>query len=143
MKNDAIINGNKVILSDEDRKAGEAFHRRRLAFAWVNGQLTFNTNENDDRDHQHWLLEDFGISVEEWETLPRGYMMEDRIQLFIGSDFRPLDTSIISVTDFNNLLHTHATRYNSESVKVYNGVKIGKVGEIWPPMECLGTFDTI
>ena len=72
MKNDAIINGKQITLSDEERKAGEKFHLSRYPFAWVNNQLVFNDNTNDDRDHQHWLCEDYGLTVEEWERVPRG-----------------------------------------------------------------------
>ena len=63
MKNDAIINGKQITLSDEERKAGEKFHLSRYPFAWVNNQLVFNDNTNDDRDHQHWLCEDYGLTV--------------------------------------------------------------------------------
>lgn len=140
MKSDAIINGKVVELNDKEKKEAEEFHKKRYAFAWINGKLTFNDNENDDRDHQHWLLDDYGVTPEQWEKLPRGYMLPDRIQLFIGSTFSAVPTDLISVTDFAELISKHHTRYNSKEVKVYNGVKIGKVGEVWEPITCLGTF---
>lgn len=142
MKKEAIINGNQVILSEEDKAAGEEFHKKRYAFAWIKGKLTFNDNLNDDRDHQHWMLEDYEVSIEEWEVSPRGYMLPDRIQLFIGSHFSKLNTSEISITDFNELLFKHHERYNSTSVTVYNGVKVGKIGDIWEPLILLGTYNT-
>lgn len=142
MKSDALINKEKVILSEKDRVAGENFHKKRFAFAFVNGELKFNT-AGDDRDHQHWLCEDFGLTVDEFENTPRGYMLPDRIQLFIGSDFRPLNTSLISMSDFNTLLRTHGDRYNTKKITVYNGVKIGKIGEVWSPLETVGVFSTL
>ena len=140
MKSDAIINGKVVELNDNEKKEAEEFHKKRCAFAWIDGKLTFNDNENDDRDHQHWLLDDYGITPEQWEKLPRGYMLPDRIQLFIGSTFSAVPTDSISVTDFAELISKHHTRYKSKEVKIYNGVKIGKVGEVWEPITCLGTF---
>lgn len=142
MKKDAIINNKKIHLTDEEKEAGEAFHRKRYAFAWINGKITFNDNINDDRDHQHWLCEDYSLSVEDWEKTPRGYMLPDRIQLFIGSKFEQLNTNKISMGDFNTLLKVHGKRYNTLSVTVYNGVKIGKIGEVWEPIEKLGTYAT-
>ena len=141
MTNDAIINNTKVELSADEVKRAASFHKSRYAFAWVNGKLVFNDNENDDRDHQHWLCEDYGITVEEWENTPRGYMMAGKIQLFIGSQFKPLDTNKISVIDFETLLHTQKNKFGTDKVVVYNGVKVGKVGDIWEPLEKMGEFD--
>ena len=143
MNNDALINNQKVILSEEEASRAASFHLNRYPFAWVKGTLTFNNTPNDDRDHQHWLCEDFGLTVNEFENTLRGYMLPDRIQLFIGSDFRPLNTSLISMSDFSNLLKTHGNRYNTKKVTVYNGVKIGKIGEVWSPLETMGVFNTL
>lgn len=142
MKNESIINHKTVKLSDSEREAGEEFHKKRYAFAWINGKLTFNDNINDDRDHQHWLCEDYGLTIEDWENTPRWYMIPDRIQMFIGSDFRALDTNLISMGDFHTLLRVHGEKYNTIQVTVYNGVKVGKVGEIWEPIEKVGTYNT-
>ena len=79
MTNDALINGEVRILSDKEKIDAESFHLRRLAFIWINDELFFNENPNDDRDHQHWVCEDFGITVEEFERLPRGYILPGRI----------------------------------------------------------------
>ena len=143
MKNDAVINGKQITLSDEERKAGEKFHLSRYPFAWVNNQLVFNDNTNDDRDHQHWLCEDYGLTVEEWEKVPRGYMMPGRIQLFIGSQFKPMNTQKLSVTDFQELLTRYWHKYGGQKVVMYNGVKVGKVGEVWEPLIKLGEYYTV
>lgn len=140
MDDKAIINGGVVQLTAEETEGAAKFHLSRLLFAWVHGELKFNTNNNDDRDHQHWLCEDFGLTLDEYEHTNRGYIKDDRVQLFIGSTFSPLDTSEISTTDFFKLIKKHAEIYGTSSVKVYNGVKIGKVGEVWDPIIELGTF---
>lgn len=109
----------------------------------VNNQLVFNDNTNDDRDHQHWLCEDYGLTVEEWERVPRGYMMPGRIQLFIGSQFKPMNTQKLSVTDFQELLTRYWHKYGGQKVVMYNGVKVGKVGEVWEPLLKLGEYYTV
>lgn len=144
MKDDAVINGEVVRLSTEERIAGENFHLNRLPFAWVKGVLTFNENPDDDRDHQHWLLEDLGIPVEEWETTPRGYIKEGRIQFLIGSRFRPItaqDMPNVSKADFQRILNKHWAMFPAEKgCHVYNGVRVGKIGELWPPIQHCGYY---
>ena len=142
MKNDAIINGKTVLLSKTETERAAAFHKSRLPFAWIRGTLVFNNNANDDRDHQHWLLEDFGILPDEWEKTPRGYMIDGRIQLFIGSDFRELEFDIIPKSDITSICRKYYEVYKKPLVQIYNGVKVGKVGEIWKPIKKIGTFAT-
>lgn len=140
MKSDTIINGKTIRLTDAERRAGEAFHKSRLAFAWINGRLVFNRKPNDDRDHQHWLLEDYDIAPEQWELLPRGYIIEGRIQLFVGSDFRPIDTSTVSRKDLSRLYAKHCSMYPSAKCNLYNGVQVGQIGKLWPPIEHISTL---
>lgn len=142
MTNDALINSKIIMLSEDEKQEAEKFHKSRYAFAWVNGKLVFN-DKRDDRDHQHWLLEDFSVTIEEFENLNRGYMLPTYIQLFRGSKFSPIDTSEISVLDFKELCKIHGNKYGTDKVEVRNGVKIGKIGEVWPPISIIGTFDTI
>jgi len=132
MTNDAIINGEVVRLTDEEVNVASAFHKMRLPFIWIDGLLLFNMNETDDRDHQHWVLEDFGITPEKWEKLPRGYILPGRIQFFEGSHFKPTDMASLAkdvpkVIDWYHKLH-------DEPYSMYNGVVVGKVGDVWPPM---------
>lgn len=139
MKSDAIINGKTITLANSARKAGEAFHKKRYAFAWVGGKLVYNDNEQDDRDHQHWLLEEYGITPEMFEAVPRGYMMGGRIQFLLGSAFGEVNMDTIKAEDITALVRKHTERYGLDKVEVYNGVIIGKIGEIWKPKTHIGT----
>lgn len=134
MDKNALINGQFRELSEEEKVGAEHFHRRRLAFAWIGGVIQFNLKRNDDRDHQHWLLEDFGITPQEFEHINRGYMMYNRIQLFKGSSFAPIEVADILQEDLHYLQCVHKRRYGEDTVPMYSGVVVGKVGEIWPPM---------
>lgn len=135
MTNDALINGEVHVLNDKERKGAEEFHKKRYSFIWINRKLTFNDNMNDDRDHQHWVCEDYGISVEEFEILPRGYILPGRIQLFIGSDFSSIPLHQIEFDDIAHLISVYETLYPDTAYRVFNGVKVGRVGEIWPPID--------
>lgn len=142
MTNDALLSGQVILLSDTEITRAADFHKNRYAFAFMNNTIIFNNNPNDDRDHQHWLLDEFGISPVEFENIPRGYMKKDRIQLFVGSNFSPIDKSILTRENISILLAAHRKRYASKVVPIYNGVRIGKVGDIWPPVETIGVFNT-
>lgn len=134
MTNDALINGEVHVLDDKEKKDVEEFHKARLAFIWIGDELFFNENSDDDRDHQHWVCEDFGVTVEEFEELPRGYILPGRIQLFKGSSFSPINVRSIKKDHFMRLIEKHNKLYPRYDYEIYNGVKVGKVGEVWPPM---------
>lgn len=130
-----------VKLSKKEKEAAEKFHKSRIAFAWVKGELLVNDNDEDDRDHQHWLMEDHGISIEEFEKLPRGYMIHDKIQLFTGSTFARIEDKDLRLpmADILRLRDIYKKKFpDAGSVWIYNGVVVGNVGEIWPAIECLG-----
>ncbi|MCM1223248.1 MAG: hypothetical protein NC548_53230 [Lachnospiraceae bacterium] len=140
MTNDALINGEVQSLTDEEKTRAEKFHRERLAFALVNDQIIFDENADDDRDHQHWLCETFGMTIEEFENIPRGYIMKGKIQLYTGSRFEQLELGMIKVKHLIRIIDKYKSIYPDIPYRVFNGVKVGKVGTIWPPIKVL-TFD--
>lgn len=143
MTNDALINGEVVTLTEHEVLQASTFHKHRVMFAWMpNGELVVHDDPNDDRDHQHWLLEEYDISPQQFESINRGYLLPYRVQLFIGSTFSPIDPSDIKLSDILKLVNMCADKYKSGSVAVFNGVKVGKVGEIWEPIEGLLTVVT-
>lgn len=143
MKDINLLNGKQIKLSKDELKAAGNFHKSRYAFAWINGKLIFNDKPDDDRPHEEWMQEDYGLTVEEYEKANRGYMLPTHIQLFKGSSFSPIDTREISVSDFTHLCKVHGERYGTAEVEVRNGVKIGKIGEVWPPLLIVGKFSTV
>lgn len=111
--------------------SAERFHKHRIAFAWLDNKWIYNMY--DKRDHLHWLCEDYELTVEEFETIPRGYMINDRIQLFIGMNFREIDNGTLSLLDIQELLNMYHSKYGDSNVCIYNGVIIGNIGEVWQP----------
>jgi len=141
MITEALINGNMQNLTDNEAKAAENFHSNRLAFVFLGTKMKIHFCDfGDKRDHQHWLLEDFGITPDEFEKVPRGYIKFERVQLFKGSSFEPLD--LHTVSKINKLAWEEITKRYKElfgpgNAKVFNGVHVGKIGEVWEPMETL------
>lgn len=142
MDNKAILNKQEIELSDAEMAKASLFHRNRKAFAILDNKLVFNNKDNDDRDHQHWLKEEYGIDRDTFENIPRGYMRKDRIQLFIGSTFSPISLSDLSIDTIESLLTRHMESYGyCDNLPIYNGAHIGNIGETWEPCECLGLFE--
>ena len=139
----AIINKRGVELSDEDRLDAEEFHRNRLAFCWIKDKLVFNIDKSDDRDHMHWIMEDFNVSREEFETYIRGYASIDEMILYVGSDFRCLTKNELDLIrpDFILLVKHYKEFFGIidelDCIPLYHGVNIGRVGDIWEPIEKL------
>lgn len=141
----ALINGKMVELDEKSKTDAENFHKHRIAFAWVGGQLVLNTDPYDDRDHHHWITEDYDITVEEFEKIPRGYMMHGKIQLFTGSTFSPIsgDELRLPMSDLIKLRDVYKKDFwtTDTSIPVYNGVRVGRVGDIWPPIQQICTLN--
>ena len=139
MIKDAVINGKTVELCDTDAKAAEIFHSGRLAFAFVGDGMKLEfCNFGDVRDHQHWLLDEFGVSKEQFESVPRGYVKPGRVQLFMGSGFNKIPNPKIGnihLSQWSAIADKHRELFGTGIVEVFNGVQNGKIGEVWEPLE--------
>ena len=141
MITEAIINGAKQNLTEDEAKAAEKFHSTRLAFAFLGTKMKiYFCPLGDKRDHQHWLLEDFGVSPEEFEKVPRGYIKLERVQLFRGSSFEPLDMHTVGKIDrlaWQEIAAAYKKQFGTGTAEAFNGVHIGNIGEVWEPVEKL------
>lgn len=137
MDSRAIIKGKSVELSSEEISGASEFHKNRIAFGDVLGEYRFNTDESDDRDHQHWICEDYGLSIDEFEGIIRGYMVDGEIYFYRSSDFRCVNEHEINLETLHKVLEIYQENFVSKEVNIYNGVNIGKVGERWIPKKKL------
>lgn len=132
MDSRAIINSNVVTLDEDEIKGAARFHKSRIAFGIINGEVQFNTDKKDDRDHQHWICGDYGLSVKEFENIVRGYMVEGEIYFYTSTSFDEISLEDLSLINLMKVLETYSKHYQTKNVNIYNGVEIGKVGERWP-----------
>lgn len=137
MDNKAIINGQNIELSNDEVEGAADFHKKRIAFGEVGGVLRFNLDKSDDRDHQHWLCEDYGLTIEDFEGIIRGYMVDGEVYFYKGSDFRCVGEHNIGLDMLNMILNLYKENLTKKEVVIYNGVHIGKVGERWLPKKRL------
>ena len=129
---------NNTELTSEQKVQSEAFHKKRKTFAWINGCLIFNQNINDDRDHLQWLQTDYHISLKEFEKTPRGYILDNRIQLFQGTDFSCITTENIKPSEWYTLINTCLSIFHpNKPIEIYNGVKPAEPGILWEPIDTI------
>ncbi len=130
-----IINGKQITLTPEEKKGVEEFHKSRIAFAFLNdGSCAINIK--DVREHKIYLQEDFGISFDEFENLTRGYIKPGRIVFYKTSEFAPIENiteKVLSVISEKALEFFGPGKY-----EIWNGLKIGNLGEEWKPIQRKG-----
>lgn len=134
-----ILRGSEVVFTPAERTGVIKFHRSRIAFAQYKGQLL--TNVYDEREHRVYLREDFGIDDALFETLIRGYIKAGRIVLYKSSHYtklEPWEMNDILVDDLNQLAFKF---FGGGTYELWNGVQIGEMGDEWPPIEILNTFE--
>lgn len=116
----------------------ENFHKSRIMFALINNKLEVSTN--DARGHIDWLMEDFNISTEDFKDIPRGYIKDYKIQLYKGLAFgKILDKQVLDEL-IEKLAQYVTDKCDSGIYEVYNGVEVGKPGDVWKPLETCATI---
>lgn len=137
-----LVNDKLVELTVEEKESEKRYHISRIAFAFVYGELELLIN--DERDHMQWLREDFSIKDKAiFDSIVRGYIKCNEIYLYKTSNFYPIENSELTLDMIHSLLNIARVKSNNEykSYIFYNGVKVGKIGEQWKPIEKLLEID--
>ncbi len=130
------VNGKEIILTREEKSAVNEFHKSRIAFAFFSdGRCAININ--DAREHKVYLKDDFGISFEEFEHLTRGYIKPGRLVFYTSLNFLPVKD--ISEEMVNLLTEKALEFFGPGKYEIWNGLKIGRLGEEWEAIEIKGT----
>lgn len=117
------------------------FHRKRIMFAYINNQ--FVEFINDDRDHLTALKEDYHISNDEFKHIIRGYYLNNGVFIYKDFDFEPVpiyEYPVGMMDDLIGIVNEYATEKHI-SVKIFNGLKIGRIGEPWKPVQLIGIYE--
>lgn len=130
------VNGKEIILTREEKSAVDEFHKSRIAFAFLSdGRCAININ--DAREHKIYLKDDFSISFEEFEHLTRGYIKPGRLVFYTSLNFLPVKD--ISEEMVNLLTEKALEFFGPGKYEIWNGLKIGRLGEEWEAIEIKGT----
>ena len=114
------VNGKEIILTREEKSA-----------------VRCAININDAREHKVYLKDDFGISFEEFEHLTRGYIKPGRLVFYTSLNFLPVKD--ISEEMVNLLTEKALEFFGPGKYEIWNGLKIGRLGEEWEAIEIKGT----
>lgn len=134
-----IINGKNINLTGQESKMVASFHKSRIAFAFLNDEQCV-ININDQREHRVYLQEEYNISTPEFEQLNRGYIKAGKIVFYKTSSFNKIDN--ISPTMLKSVLQIAKQYYGLGKYEIWNGLKIGKIGEEWnTPLEIVSVIN--
>ena len=95
-------------------------------FAVINDNL--HLVDNDGRSHKEWLEQDFGLNQNHFNDINRGCIKDSIIMVYKGQNF-----TSISDNELSKIINMVAYKLDLDLKKytVYNGVKIGAIGETW------------
>ena len=143
LNEETIINGKNVKLSQKEQKGVAKFHKSRIAFSVIfkeDGSYDLAINTRDEREHRVYLQEDFGITDEIFETLIRGYIKHGKIMFYVSSHFNPALPEILTEQLMKDLLLIAKREFGAGEYIIGNGVKVGKPGEEWQPIEIIAAY---
>ena len=130
------IAGERIALSQTERDEVAKFHKSRIAFSILeNGELAINIK--DKREHRVYLEEDFGITREQFDKMTRGYIKPGRIVLYKTLHFLPIGE--LPKEALQKICKAAFDHFGSGLYEIWDGVRIGKPGEEWPPYEIKGS----
>ena len=102
------------------------FHKKRIAFIIYDNKVFYMK----DTILSHWeFAQTLGISKEVFDTLCRGYYLDEKL-IFYKGNFEYDDDLIDYAKEYFDEIKAEL---NLEKVNIYFGQKIGKIGEAWPP----------
>ena len=112
---------------DDRAKEESDYHKRRRAFIIYNGEVFF-VKKGEDKSHYEFALE-LGIDKETFSTLCRGYYLDGELVFYKGN-FVYDDELVSFAKDYIKVIKE---KLNLGEFKVYFGLNVGQVGEMWRP----------
>lgn len=137
--NRTIVNGTEVYLTKTEKEKVEIFHKSRIAFAVLESENGYELamNINDPREHRVYLKEDFNVDDELFETLVRGYIKPGKINFYISSSFKKVDSDKLTPKLINDVLRVACDIFGTGEYVIGNGMDITSLGEEWEPVEII------
>lgn len=110
-------------------EAEREFHRNRLMWAFVDGELYWTYSEDG---HSEWLDKTFGTDYVFADTL-RGYIRKDvdKDIVYIVAYKGDFNIALISEEQIKLLVWLASLEYSYNKIEIYSGVEKGEPGEIW------------
>ena len=95
-------------------------------FAVINDSLHWV--ENDERSHKEWLEQDFGLNQNRFNNINRGCIKDSIIMVYKGQNFTQISENELRKTI---IMVAQKLKLDLTTYTVYNGVKVGAIGETW------------
>lgn len=100
--------------------------KTRISIAWVNGKMIVGRviPSGEKYDLQD-VSDDFGVPIKKLNKLPRGYISDGEVDLFVGEPNIPMNIGIVHMDDIITIKREHSENFRSTTFKMYNG------GDFW------------
>lgn len=100
----------------------------RVMFMIINQQIIFLVD--DTKDHREWYLS-LGYPPDSFESIIRGYIVDNKIVFFKGSNFQYDEEVIKAAYNYTSIIRS---QMNNPNLEVYCGILINGYGEKWEPI---------
>jgi hypothetical protein len=113
----------------------KTFHTKRIAFVIIDNMIHYLTKS--ELGHKEWLVDSGWMTQEQFDTLVRGYIQDNKFYFYKGDFITDMDVEFT------------AGRYLSQICSyldipipdtVFCGVEKGKVGQPWKPIKTLRIY---
>lgn len=119
----------------------ELFYKSRITFAFLNGKLYWADDLWKHRKCRDWLNEEFNIDEAEFKSVVHGSCHKDgHVVIAIGDSYDSINFESLESSDLIDIVSKACDYAGTNSVEIWNGVKIGDSGEVWPPLYNEGSF---
>lgn len=119
------------------------FHDSRVVWAIYNGKMYFALSE---KGHKKWFMDKLNIPESEFENIKRGYIRRSNkdwdvlnVVAYRGSNFEQVE---LTDEETAKLLWMTDLIHDCEKMRLYSGVKVGDVGEVWEPLTLIKSVDS-
>ena len=110
----------------------------RKTFAIINGELHWLSEDSSYSSSREWILNEFPVNVEQFEDVIRGSLFKDHITICKGSNYNKINIDELPDGILREIVAAGCAFAGVDSIEVWNGQVVGKIGMEWPPIENLG-----
>ncbi len=117
------------------------FYNMRHIYAMIDGKLVWADEDGcNDMCAHDWLTKCRGLTEEQFESTIRGGVFSDHITLCVGYNYEPVNLDYVPSKLLHEVVDVACKMNGINSVRIYNGAKVGEPGTVWPPICDLGYF---
>lgn len=88
----------------------------------------------------NWVTKTFQMSAEQADSLVRGRFFRDHISIYTGIGYHMIDIAALPEKLLQEIVNVGCRLAGTNSIELWNGCKMGLIGDVWDPIESIGLF---